>query len=122
MNMAQTLNMSDKDMEMSNALKMFGKETIDLLFPDLEGVSDPIVNNPNGWKFNPIKIDSIPKALPDGLIALDRLPESDPTTGSNNWAVAGSKTSTGSPNSASRTGRQCHGRLIARFSGNHYRI
>jgi penicillin amidase len=97
MNMAQTLNMSDKDMEMSNALKMFGKETIDLLFPDLEGVSDPIVNNPNGWKFNPIKIDSIPKALPDGLIALDRLPESDPTTGSNNWAVAGSKTSTGSP-------------------------
>lgn len=97
MNMAQTLNMSEKDMEMTNALKLFGKETVDLLFPDLEGVSDPIVENPNGWKFKPVNIDSVPKALPDGLIALNRLPESDPTTGSNNWAVAGSKTSTGSP-------------------------
>ena len=95
--MAQTLNMDDKDMEMTNALKLFGKETLDLLYPDREPAIDPIVDNPGGWKFNPIKLDSVPMALPDELIAIQKLPDADPTTGSNNWAVAGSKTTTGSP-------------------------
>lgn len=95
--MAQTLNMGDKDIEMTNALKLFGKETLDLLYPDLESAVDPIVDNPGGWKFDPIKMDSIPMALPDELISTQRLPGSDPNIGSNNWAVAGSKTSSGSP-------------------------
>jgi penicillin G amidase len=96
-NMAQTLNMSDKDIEMTNTLKMFGKEVVDLLFPDQEGVGDPIVDNPGGWKFNPIRLDTIALAMPTELIKLNKLPGSDPTTGSNNWAVAGTKTATGSP-------------------------
>jgi len=95
--MAQTLNMGDKDMEMTNALKLFGKETLDLLYPDRELSVDPIVDNPGGWKFNPIKLDSVPMAVPDELISIQKLPGSDPTVGSNNWAVAGSKTATGSP-------------------------
>jgi len=95
--MAQTLNMGDKDIEMTNALKLFGKETIDLLYPDLEPATDPIVDNRGEWKFNPIRLDSVPAALPDELITIKKLPGSDPTTGSNNWAVAGSKTKTGSP-------------------------
>jgi penicillin G amidase len=96
-NMAQTLNMGDKDIEMTNTLKMFGKEVVDLLFPDQEGVGDPIVDNPGGWKFNPIQLDTIALAMPTDLIKINKLPGADPTTGSNNWAVAGSKTSTGSP-------------------------
>jgi penicillin amidase len=96
-NMSQTLNMSDKDMEMTNALKLYGKGVIDLLYPDIEGVGDPIVSNPGGWKFKPITIDSIPSALPEELIKIKKLPPSDPNNGSNNWAVAGSKTTTGSP-------------------------
>ncbi|MBT1701463.1 penicillin acylase family protein [Fulvivirgaceae bacterium PWU4] len=96
-NMAQTLDMGDKDMEMTNALKLFGKETVDLLYPDQEGVGDPIVDNPGGWKFNPIRIDTVALAMPTELIKLKKLPGSDPTTGSNNWAVSGSKTATGSP-------------------------
>lgn len=95
--MAQTLNMGDKDIEMTNALSLFGKETIDLLYPDREPTEDPIVDNPGGWKFNPVKLDTIPLALPDELIAIDKLPGSDPTTGSNNWAVSGSRSATGSP-------------------------
>lgn len=95
--MAQTLNMGDKDLEMTNALKLFGKETLDLLYPDREPAVDPIVDNPGGWKFNPIKFDSVAMALPDELIAIQKLPGADPTTGSNNWAVGGRKTSTGSP-------------------------
>lgn len=96
-NMAQTLDIGDKDMEMTNALKLFGKETVDLLYPDQEGVGDPIVDNAGGWKFNPIKIDTVALAMPTELIKVKKLPGSDPTTGSNNWAVSGSKTATGSP-------------------------
>ncbi len=95
--MAQTLNMGDKDIKMTNALKLFGKETLDLLYPDRELNVDPIVDNPGGWKFNPIKLDTVPVALPEELIAIKKLPNPDPTIGSNNWAVGGSKTATGSP-------------------------
>ncbi|HEU5290349.1 MAG TPA: penicillin acylase family protein [Cyclobacteriaceae bacterium] len=95
--MALTLNIGDKDMEMTNALKLFGKETLDLLYPDREPGIDPIVDNAGGWKFDPVRLDSIPLALPDELIAIKKLPNPDPNVGSNNWAVAGSKTATGSP-------------------------
>ncbi|MFZ6012395.1 MAG: penicillin acylase family protein [Bacteroidota bacterium] len=95
--MAQTLNISDKDIEMTNALKLFGKDVVDLLYPDQENVGDPIVHNPGGWKFDPIKLDTIPLAIPEELIAVKKMPGPDPTTGSNNWAVNGSKTVTGSP-------------------------
>jgi penicillin amidase len=97
MNMAKTLSMSEKDIEMSNALKLFGRETLEILYPDTDIVGDPIVDKPGEWKFDPVRIDSVPLALPKELIALDRLPRENPTTGSNNWAVDGSKTATGSP-------------------------
>ena len=96
-NMAQTLNMGDKDIEMTNALKLYGKQMVDLLYPDDEKPGDPIVNNPGAWKFNPVKLDTVPLAVPDELIRIKKAPGADPTTGSNNWAVAGSRTYTGSP-------------------------
>jgi|APTNR8051073442_1049403.scaffolds.fasta_scaffold00093_81 penicillin amidase len=96
-NMAQTLNSGDKDIEMTNALTLFGKETVDLLYPDREPPVDPIVDNAGKWNFVPIKLDTVPMALPEELIAIQKLPGADPTTGSNNWAVSGSKTATGSP-------------------------
>ena len=95
--MAQTLNMSDKDLEMTNALSLFGKETIDILWPDQEPVGDPVVDNAGQWKFKPIQFDSIPKALPPQLIAFTPIEKSDPDVGSNNWAVSGTKTASGSP-------------------------
>jgi penicillin G amidase len=95
--MAQTLNMGDKDMQMTNALKLFGKEMVDLLYPDREPVGDPIVDKPNGWDFEPVKLDDIPLALPDELIAISGLTTPDPNIGSNNWAVSGSKTESGAP-------------------------
>jgi penicillin amidase len=95
--MAQTLNMGDKDMEMTNALKLFGPEITEVLYPDREDVGNPIVDNSGGWKFRIDLPDSIPMAVPQELIAIKKVSEHDPTTGSNNWAVSGSKTATGSP-------------------------
>lgn len=96
-NMAQTLNIGDKDIEMTNALHLFGKDTIALLFPDREPVGDPIVDNPEGWNFEPVELKNIPPALPDELINSTQRKIPDLKTGSNNWAVSGSKTATGSP-------------------------
>lgn len=95
--MAQTLNIGDKDIEMTNALKLFGKEIVDLLYPDDEGAGDPIVDKPGAWDFTPVTLDSVPPALPGNLVGIKDKPSIDPNTGSNNWAVAGSKTYTGHP-------------------------
>lgn len=95
--MAQTLNLDDKDIEMSNTLKLFGPEVVELLYPDHEPVGDPIVDNPGQWRFTNTLPDSLPMALPEELVHVNKLPARDPTTGSNNWAVSGSKTATGSP-------------------------
>ncbi len=96
-NMAQTLNKGDKDMQMTNALSLFGKEIVEILYPDNEGVADPIVEKPNSWNFIPVKMDSIPFALPTELINVSNLETPNPTIGSNNWAVSGSKTASGAP-------------------------
>jgi penicillin amidase len=95
--MAKTLSTGEKDLEMTNALKLFGKDTLDLLYPDHEGWSDPIVDNAGQWNFKPIGIDSIPLALPNESVALQPFEKSPPEVGSNNWAVSGTKTKTGSP-------------------------
>ncbi len=95
--MAQTLNMGDKDMEMTNALRLFGKEMVDLLYPDNEHAGDPIVDKPGAWNFTPIDLGDVPLALPDELINIQKGSPADPNVGSNNWAVSGSKTYTGHP-------------------------
>ncbi len=95
--MAQTLNMSDKDLEITNALKLYGKDVIDILYPDQEPVSDPIVERPGQWKFKSPLSDSIPLAVPTELIAARPYEKPSPDVGSNNWAVSGSKTATGAP-------------------------
>jgi penicillin G amidase len=96
-NMALTLNIGDKDIEMTNALHLFGKEMLDLLWPDDEKMGDPIVDNTGNWKFTPITLDSTPLALPYELINLKPFEKPSKDVGSNNWAVSGRKTNTGSP-------------------------
>ncbi|MEQ9414363.1 MAG: penicillin acylase family protein, partial [Cyclobacteriaceae bacterium] len=95
--MSNTLNVGEDDFEMTNAHNLFGKEMLDVLYPDWEGVGDPIVDNPGGWKFNPITLDSVPLALPDQLINIEPTTKVVKGVGSNNWAVSGIKTATGSP-------------------------
>ena len=97
MNMAKTLNSDENDFEMTNALKTFGKETLDLLFPDREAVSDPIVDNIGGWKFKPVTFDSIPLSNGVEFVSTKPLEKQPKGIGSNNWAVSGKKTATGSP-------------------------
>jgi penicillin amidase len=96
-NMAQTLNMGEKDLEMTNTLHLFGKEMVALLYPDFENVGDPIVDQKEGWRFQPVTTDSVPLALPAGLASIPTNPKMPVDVGSNNWAVNGNKTLSGSP-------------------------
>lgn len=97
-NLSQTLNMGDNDFEMTNALKLFGKDIVDLLYFDTENpTGDPVVSKPGGWNFKPIRLDSIPMAIPAELINLPPAGEKTKGIGSNNWAVTGNKTASGSP-------------------------
>jgi penicillin amidase len=95
--MAKSLNIGDKDMEMTNALKLFGRDVMDLLYPDRDLQEDPIVDKTGGWNFKPISPDTTSKSFTDERITTKRMTESDPNIGSNNWAVNGKKTTTGSP-------------------------
>ncbi len=44
-----------------------------------------------------MSLDNIPPALPKNTAQIKQIEKSSPETGSNNWAVAGSKTASGSP-------------------------
>src|SRR5690606_22102485 len=97
-NLSQSLNIMENDFEMTNALKLFGKEAVDLLYAENDQpAGDPIVDNPGGWNFTPVTFDSIPYAVPDQLVTLQTPREKNRGVGSNNWAVHGSRTATGKP-------------------------
>ncbi len=96
-NMALTLNRNEADFEMANALRLFGKQFIDVLYPDIQPEQDPIVNQPKQWNFTPVPVQT-PKLSPNiiGEYIQERYntrPEKG--VGSNNWAVAGTKTASG---------------------------
>lgn len=97
-NLSQSLNIMENDFEMTNALKLFGKEAVDLLYAENDqAAGDPIVDNPGGWNFTPITFDSIPLAVPDQLVTVQTPLNKNRGVGSNNWAVHGSRTATGKP-------------------------
>lgn len=97
-NLSQSLNIKENDFEMTNALKLFGKDVVDMLYAENDHpAGDPIVDNPGGWNFTPIKLDSVPPALPDQLVSLPATHDKTRGVGSNNWAVHGSRTASGQP-------------------------
>jgi len=96
--MAQTLNIGEKDFQMTNMLMLYGIQTLDKLFPDWEKVGDPVADGSGTWNFSPLKItNETPFALPDTLLHDANLSKEHRHIGSNNWAVSGSKTKSGAP-------------------------
>lgn len=96
--MAQTLNMGNKDVEMTNALRLFGYEVVNLLYPDREPVGDAIVEKPGKWNFAPPSTDRTTAETADYFIRWPLRPDfTESFMASNNWAVSGKKTVTGHP-------------------------
>ncbi|MFT4856201.1 MAG: penicillin amidase [Algoriphagus sp.] len=88
----------DRDLEYSNLRKILGQEMLDKLYPEFPLENDPVIEANRIWDFTAlfvVKPDSIP--FPNNLLAIDPLPQPEKGTGSNNWAVSGSKTKSGNP-------------------------
>lgn len=87
----------DYDLEYTNALREFGKDRFDLLYPDFFDINDPVIPKETDWSF----IDTPMTKVPQSQLPLDSIPETmekpDPDNGSNNWAVSGSKSYSGNP-------------------------
>lgn len=96
--MAKMLTGDDNDFAMTNALTLYGRDFVDLLYPDFpDSVRAPIVSDLSFLTKDTIFPDT-PSVLianyPVGKYVMERSPEG---IGSNNWAVAGSKTANGRP-------------------------
>jgi len=88
----------DRDLEYSNLRKILGREMLDKLYPDFPVDNDPVIESEHVWGFSPLPVakpDSI--SFPNDLLLIDPLPQPEEGTGSNNWAVSGSKTQSGNP-------------------------
>ncbi|HRI21212.1 MAG TPA: penicillin acylase family protein, partial [Panacibacter sp.] len=93
----------EQDFEKTNALSVFTKAQYEALFPYGQDSLDPI--NPKGTFFTKPFVDMKPPANADSLYLnykTTAAPETEPekpnkNNGSNNWAVAGTKTKSGRP-------------------------
>jgi len=97
--MAQTLCMRHDDVEASNSLSLLGAEEFQFLFPERNPRQSPVIPEEVEWMFEPLSLPS-PAGVPEtDLLSYDHelAPMPSPLLGSNNWALAGSKTASGAP-------------------------
>lgn len=91
----------ENDMEYSNAKTVFDANDFDKLYPVTQDSLDPII--PKGTLFPPASVKVSPPPGADSIFTLWKNNTAineikpDPDNGSNNWAVAGSKTQSGAP-------------------------
>ena len=98
MYMTKMLAGGDEDMEYTNALRLFGKERFDLLFPDFFDITDPIIPKENDWSYIDVPQTTNPNSQPILDSIAETIDKPDPNYGSNNWAVSGEKSTTGQSN------------------------
>lgn len=94
--MALTLCSRDDDIESTNALNQLGRETFDFLYPEYNPKQSPVIPAEVKWNFDTVKIENKSPIL-IGKIDHQPFPKPAEFAGSNNWAVAGSKTASGKP-------------------------
>ncbi|MBX7225593.1 MAG: penicillin acylase family protein [Chitinophagales bacterium] len=95
--MANDLTGSDYDLQNSNALRLFGRENFDLMYPDFPQDLDPIIPKGNTWSFK-YTLNQADSLVASG--AYENPYESFRPAkgiGSNNWTVGGAKTASGKP-------------------------
>jgi penicillin G amidase len=100
--MSKDLAGFERDLEFTNAKSVFNTDEMNILFPEFSDSSMPII--PKGTSFAAPGIIPVKPATADSLyfkkdttIKTVEVNKPDPSNGSNNWAVAGSKTRSGAP-------------------------
>ena len=96
--MALTLCSWEADLQHTNLINHFGKETFDFLFPDYFEDQSPVIPSEKEWTFKPENSNSSnPVPYIGDAIKQQYFEKAPEGIGSNNWAVSGSKTSSGKP-------------------------
>ena len=97
MYMTKDLASYDSDLERTNALRIFGKDRFDLLYPEVFDMEDPVIPKDTDWSFIDVPMTETPKSdIPLETIA-KTLDKPHPDNGSNNWAISGEKSYSGNP-------------------------
>lgn len=98
-NMAETLCARNYDLAATNAKQLLGAELFDQLYPLYNPGNSPIIPAGTEWNFEalPIQPNSADSTVLSDFIPYESFPQPSPLIGSNNWAVAGSKTASGYP-------------------------
>ena len=95
MYMTDMLCGGDDDLEYTNALREFGKERFDLLYPDFFDINDPVIPKDTDWSFIDVPMTETPlDEMPLDSIA-STMEKPDPDNGSNNWAIGPDKSYSG---------------------------
>ncbi len=85
------------DVETTNILQKYGKDVIKELFNGFTSAQEPIIPAGTKYDFKKLPIPKPPKQISLPLTNQEGKTEDKRGTGSNNWAVAGEKSITGSP-------------------------
>jgi penicillin G amidase len=96
-NMSETLAGGSDDFAMTNNLKVFGPKTVNDLFPDYPFHEDPIIPSGTKWNFKPLPVPKPSASFTAQMTDKIRPKEIMPGVGSNNWAIAGSRSANGYP-------------------------
>ncbi|MCP4459549.1 MAG: penicillin acylase family protein [Cytophagales bacterium] len=92
--MANDLSRGERDLEHTNALKLWGPELFDLLYPERYPDLDPVIPAGTKWEFQP-KVPNQPTGTYPLLATRGEISKPDPHYGSNSFVVNGSKTANG---------------------------
>ena len=95
--MAWMLTGRSTDLKITNTLARFGAAVVHDLFPEYPENMDAVIPAGTPWRFDPVKVEKpdsgfLPRAVRAGLQF-----EPHSVNGSNNWVVAGERTTTGRP-------------------------
>lgn len=95
--MSEVLAGGSDDMQLTNVLNKFGAAVTQNLFPDYNFKEEPIIPTGTQWNFKPLPIPKPSKSFMLQMAANHQPVSKVEGIGSNNWAVAGSKTASGYP-------------------------
>ncbi|MBX0292650.1 penicillin acylase family protein [Hymenobacter sp. HSC-4F20] len=95
--MAWDLSGRSDDVRLSNILRKYGPAVVRDLFPDYPNRTDAIVPPGTAPDFRPVPVPPTPPAFAAALAGGSWQRQPDPELGSNNFAVAGSRSASGLP-------------------------
>lgn len=95
--MAYNLTGNTHDVEQTNTFHVLGDSLYAQFFPAFPDSVVPIIPAGTQYKFDTVRIDTPKNFAADRMFKQMSYPEVHENNGSNNWAVSGSKTSSGNP-------------------------